>query len=366
MIYKDFKDIKLSRLGFGNMRLPQDGDGNIDYGKARELIDLAMKGGVNYYDTAWVYHGGQSESFLGEALGSYPRDSYYLATKFFIQADEDYRKVLDTQLAKLRTDHIDFYLIHCLLDGNVHRYLESGAIEYFLRKKEEGVIRYLGFSSHAGSGNLRLFAESHPWDFAQIQLNYFDWLNSDTSEEYTILEERNIPIMVMEPVRGGKLARLCPEAEQLLHDAHPEWSIPSWAMRFAASLPIVQTVLSGMNAVDQVKDNMATFSDSAPFTEEDRDTLLRACKIYSREITIPCTGCRYCCDGCPMEISIPQFLSVYNRSLVDTDFSSEEFKGIDSAGTPPDCIGCAQCTSNCPQGIRIPELLGEISEKFYG
>lgn len=366
MIYKEFKDIKLSRLGFGNMRLPQR-DGEIDFAKAEGLIDLAMQSGVNYYDTAYVYHGGHSETFLGKALSKYPRDSYYLATKFFIQAEEDYAKVLDTQLRRLGTDHIDFYLIHCVLDGNYRRYIDSGAVEYLLRKKEEGVIRYLGFSSHASPGNMLAFADHFAgiWDFAQIQFNYYDYLYSDTAAEYSILEERGIPVMVMEPVRGGKLATLAPEAERMLREAHPAWSIPSWAMRFASSFPGIQTVLSGMNEEGQVRDNVETFSDPAPLSPGDREILLEACRLHRSRILVPCTGCRYCCDGCPMGISIPQFLSEYNRSRTDNDFRKEDLLGIRSEGTPADCIGCGSCESLCPQKIKIPELMEKIAVEFY-
>ena len=365
MEYKKFQDIELSRLGFGNMRLPEKG-GRIDREKAMEMIDLAMSRGVTYYDTAWMYHGGDSEAFLGEALSRYPRDSYYVATKFNIDAEPDYRKVFAKQLEKLRTDHIDFYLIHCIMDSNVHRYVDDGSVDYFLEQKRQGRISYLGFSCHSSVESLRWFADHHQWDFAQLQLNYFDWLYSATKQEYKILEERGIPIMVMEPVRGGKLANLTPAAEQMLRDAHPEWSTAGWAFRFVRSLPMVQTILSGMSTIAQVEDNLLTFGNDTPFTDADRDTLMRACEEFHKQIRIPCTACRYCCDDCPQSINIPEFLRVYNKFKVDGDWDIKEaFAAVESDGTPDDCIGCGACMGHCPQNIAIPDLMSEMSEKFY-
>ncbi len=367
MEYKQFKDIKLSRLGFGNMRLPQL-DGKIDFERASAMIDRAMAAGVNYYDTAWMYHNCTSEDFLGEALKKHPRHSFYLATKFNIDFNSDYKLVFDTQLKKLQTDYIDFYLIHCIMDSNIHRYVDDGSVDYFLEKQREGKIRYLGFSCHSSVEALRWFADHHKWDFAQLQLNYFDWLYSATEQEYKVLEERDIPIMVMEPVRGGKLAQLTPDIEAMLKEAHPEWSIPSWGFRFVRSLPQVQTVLSGMSTMEQVEDNLATFNDDTEFTQADRDLLLKACEMFHDHVKIPCTACCYCCDGCPMWINIPEFLKVYNNYKVDAEWDDTikaKLAKVDSQGTPADCLACGACTSHCPQRIDIPSIMSEMNEKFY-
>ncbi len=365
MRYKDFNGIGLSRLGFGNMRLPEK-DGRIDRVKAAEMIDVAMKAGVNYYDTAFMYHSGDSEAFLGEVLPQYPRQSYCLATKFNIDFDSDYRKVFAMQQEKLKTDYFDFYLIHCITDSNVHRYVDEGGVDFLLEQQRQGRIRYLGFSCHSGLESLRWFANHHKWDFAQLQLNYFDWLYSATQQEYKILEERDIPIMVMEPVRGGRLSSLNPEAEAILHEAHPDWSIASWAMRFVLSLPQVQTVLSGMSRMEQVQDNLATFSDDYEFTHEDRDVLFKACAAFKRQVQVPCTACRYCCDECPMGINIPEFLKVYNKFKVDgTNGIKAKLDAIDSMSTPADCLTCGECLRHCPQGIRIPEIMTDLNERFY-
>ncbi|NLF36288.1 MAG: oxidoreductase, partial [Clostridiaceae bacterium] len=211
MIYKKFKDILLSRLGMGNMRLPtkkvQSGT-VIDKNKAQQIIDYAMNNGINYYDTAYMYHNGESEEFLGEALKKYDRSSYYLATKFNINANPDYKAVFEEQLSKLQTDYIDFYLIHSLSDSTMQRYIDEGSVNYFIEQKRAGKIKFLGFSTHASVGTLEKFADYADWDFAQMQLNYFDWLYSHTKAEYQALKQRDIPIVVMEPVRGGRLATL--------------------------------------------------------------------------------------------------------------------------------------------------------------
>ena len=365
MNYKDFKDIKLSRLGFGNMRLPEKG-GKIDREKAAAMIDFAMKSGVNYYDTAWMYHGGDSETFLGEVLPNYDRSSFYLATKFNIDFNSDYRHVFETQLRKLNTSYIDFYLIHCITDSNIHRYVDDGSVEYFINKQREGKIKYLGFSCHSSVDSLRWFADQHKWDFAQLQLNYYDWLFSATRQEYDILDEREIPIMVMEPVRGGRLASLPVDAEKLLREAHPDWSMASWAMRFVASLPRVQTILSGMSKMEQVRDNLNTLSQDLNFTAHDQDVLFQAAQIVKTQLRVPCTACRYCCDNCPMDINIPEFLNLYNKFKVDGAFGlKDKLNAVDSSGTPQDCIACRACTGHCPQNIDVPRYMLELDEHFY-
>lgn len=367
MIYKPFRDISLSRLGMGNMRLPvaEGSTGpnpKIDWAKAQEIIDYAMSHGINYYDTAYIYNDGDSERFLGSALQKYPRDSYYLATKFFIQATPNPEPVFEEQLERLKTNHIDFYLLHSLSEENVEDYLNSGYIDYFLEQQKKGSIRYLGFSSHAEAETLERFASHHQWDFAQLQINYFDWQYGTAKEQYRVLEVRNIPIMVMEPVRGGRLADLTPEANERLKAAHPDWSIASWALRFVKSLPQVQVILSGMSTLGQIADNVATFSDDAVLSETDTKLLMTACERFRSQIQIPCTACRYCCSGCPMKINIPAYLKIYNDYKVTGAWALSYLPGVQSKGTPADCIGCGACASHCPQSIRVPELMAELAE----
>ncbi|MBQ9586019.1 MAG: aldo/keto reductase [Muribaculaceae bacterium] len=365
MEYKEYKDITISRLGFGNMRLPEK-DGRIDREKSSAMIDRAMKGGVTYYDTAFMYHHEDSETFLGEVLPSYPRESFYLATKFNIGFNPDYRHVFETQLKKLKTDYFDFYLIHAIGDNTIHPYVEDGSVAYLIEQKEKGRIRNLGFSCHASIESLKWFVEQYDWDFAQIQLNCFDWLFSHTQEEYKILEERNIPIVVMEPVRGGRLSRLVPEAEAMLREAHPDWSLASWMFRFVRSLPQVQVILSGMSTMEQVEDNLRTFDDDNNFTEADRDLLFRAMEMFKSQMQVPCTACRYCTDDCPMGINIPEFLKLYNKYKIDGDFGLKDLLAkVESISPPSECLNCGSCASHCPQSIDIPSIMTEMGEKFY-
>ncbi len=365
MEYKAFQDIQLSRLGMGNMRLPSKGEGfnaPIDYEKAHEIIDYGMANGITYYDTAYVYNGGDSERCLGEALKKYPRDSFYVATKFNYGANPDYKAVFAEQLERLQVDRIDFYLLHALMDGNIDSYLDCGCIDYFLEQKKLGRIKYLGFSSHASPETLKRFADHHAWDFAQLQINYFDWNYSTTKEEYQILTDRKIPVVVMEPVRGGRLASLTPDAEALLKKAHPDWSIASWALRFVRTLPNVQVILSGMSTLDQIVDNCRTFSDPEPLSEADIRLLMEACDLFHSQIQVPCTGCRYCTPDCPMEINIPEFLRVFNDFKVSGMMALGRADTVVSEGKPGDCIGCGSCAGHCPQSIDVPGVMAQLAE----
>lgn len=368
MIYKPFADIQLSRLGLGNMRLPAlnptDPKSPIDWPAAHAIMDKALADGINYFDTAYVYNGGESERCVGEGMKKHPRDSFCLATKFNYRANPDYKAVFEEQLERLQTDYIDFYLIHCLMDSNIDDYLNCGCIDYFLEQKKLGRIRYLGFSSHASVETLTRFADHHQWDFAQLQINYFDWNYAATKEEYRVLDERNIPIMVMEPVRGGRLAQLTPEAEKLLKDAHPDWSIASWALRFVRTLPRVQVILSGMSNMAQMEDNLATFSDPEELSEQDMATLMKACELFHSSLVVPCTGCRYCTEDCPMQINIPEYLKVYNAFKTGGGNPKAMLAEVESEGKFTDCVGCGACTGHCPQSIDVPGIMAELKEKF--
>ncbi len=367
MIYKKFKDIELSTLGMGNMRLPavdpKDPHSPIDWPKAHEIIDYAYSHGVNYFDTAYVYNNGESEKCLGECMKKYPRDSFYIATKFNYGANPDYKEVFETQLERLQTDYIDFYLLHCLLDGNIDNYLNCGCIDYFLDLQKQGKIKYLGFSSHAGVDTLERFASHHQWDFAQIQLNYFDWNYAETAKEYQILADHGIPTMVMEPVRGGRLAKLNDEAEALLKAAHPDWSTASWALRFANHLDNTQVILSGMSDMDQVIDNVNTFSDGCQWTSDDEKVVMAACDSFHSHLVVPCTACRYCTETCPSQINIPEFMKAFNAYKTEGRGPAKRIiSQIETTGTPADCITCGQCTQHCPQGIDIPGIMAQLAE----
>lgn len=359
--------VSLSALGLGNMRLPTKTEGDktvIDRVAATHLLDVAMAGGINYFDTAYVYHGGESESFLGEALVSrYPRDSFYLADKYHIGfCGPDYRQIFEEQLRRLGTDRIDFYLIHSVMDNTVDEYLSSGCIDYFEEQRALGRITYLGFSSHATPEGLRRFADAHDWDFAQIQLNYLDHTLTRAGEQYDILRERNIPIMVMEPVRGGRLAHLNDRADAYLRAARPDLSIPAWALRYVANLDGVQVVLSGMSNEAQLRENVATFSSSLPYlTESEVNTLFQAVEMFRSDISVPCTACRYCVDDCPVGIDIPVMMERYNAYRLD---GAHKLKHTAKGDAPSflDCVACGACATKCPQSIAIPEKMTEMAK----
>lgn len=359
---KIFHGIEISRLGFGAMRLPET-DGRIDRRLAQDMFDRAIDSGVNYLDTAVIYHSGDSEVFLGEILGRYNREKINLASKYTISESSDYRTMFEQQLKRLKTDYLDFYLMHGIGDATASKYINDGAVDYFLEQQKKGRIKFLGFSTHASVETLGKFVSHHQWDFAQMQLNYYDWIYSHTQQEYELLKEHNIPIVVMEPVRGGRLATLSPAAIPSLHKAHPEWSLASWAFRFVRSLPQVQVILSGMTTMEQVEDNLMTFSEANGFTDTDKEILFNAARAFHDQVHVPCTSCRYCCDPCPTGINIPEWLSLYNRSKVDGEWVVKRFKDrIDSQGSPVDCISCGKCSKRCPQGIDIPACIQSLSE----
>ncbi len=364
MIYKEYKDLKLSRLGMGNMRLPRvnnEPKGAIDYDAAKAMIDAAYAAGINYYDTAYVYHEHTSESFLGKALKEYPRESVNMATKFYIRSNPDYKAVFEEQCANMQTDYIDFYLVHCLMDDSYDEYVNSGCIEYFAQLKKEGRIKHLGFSSHASPAVLKKFAMVHDWDFVQIQLNYYDWHYGTAKEEYEILKELNLPIVVMEPIRGGRLSNLCDEAVEILKACHEDWTPSSWALRWVMSLDQVLVVLSGMTFPQHMTDNVKTASEFIPLTDEEQAVLLKALEAYKKFLSVPCTGCRYCCDDCPMHINIPEVIGVYNKYKVSGKGALEELKTIETENGPDACIGCGMCTHHCPQSIDIPGIMAELA-----
>lgn len=366
MVMKPYKNISLSRLGMGNMRLPTrpDLEGNpIDREKAQEIIDCAMSGGINYYDTAYVYNSGDSEKFLGEAMVKYPRESYCLATKFHIGSNPDYKAVFEEQCKRLGTDYFDFYLVHAVMDSNYKTYEESGCIEYFKELKKQGKIRYLGFSNHSSPATLKYFRDLYDWDFIQLQLNYYDWKFGSAKEEYEICKEKDIPIIVMEPVRGGRLADLTPEANGILREAHPDWSIASWAFRWVKSLPQVQVVLSGMSNMEQIRDNIGTFSEAEELSDKDTELLMKACDMFRNQMQVPCTACRYCCDECPAHIDIPSVLSAYNNYKLNGDWALDGLRKSE-APPPKDCINCKKCTGHCPQVIDVPRIMKELSDKL--
>lgn len=371
MIYREFQDKKLSLLGFGAMRLPQtESTGSVDREKAEAMIDYAMAHGINYYDTAYPYHSGESELVLGEILEKYPRDSYYLATKFpghQISDSYDPAEVFEEQLRKCRVDYFDFYLLHNVCESSIKTYLDPkwGIIDYFLKQKENGRIRHLGFSSHGGMENLEEFLNLYgdKMEFCQLQINYLDWTLQDAGAKYELLTSRNIPVWVMEPVRGGRLSNLNENEEGRLRAMRPEESSCAWAFRFLQGLSNVPIILSGMTTMEQLEENIATFEEPKPLSEEERNLLFDIAE--GMKDSVPCTACRYCCDGCPAGLDIPALLAMYNEARFAPGIGiSMRIDAMPEEKRPAACIGCGKCSQVCPQAIDIPAALASFDEEL--
>ena len=369
MIYNAFQDKQLPLLGFGAMRLPTCADGTIDEAAVAEMAAYAMDHGVNYFDTAYPYHNGESERVMGRVLGKYPRDSYYLATKYpghqIISTGYNPAEIFEEQLQKCNVEYFDFYLLHNVNVQSAATYLDPrwGIIDYFREQKRLGRIRHLGFSTHAELSGLETFldAAGDSMEFCQIQLNYLDWTLQNAKGKYDLLSQRNIPVWVMEPVRGGKLAALDEKSEAKLKAARPDESIAAWGFRFLQGLPNLRMVLSGMSNLEQMRDNVHTFSERRALNEAETALILDIAETLKN--SVPCTGCRYCCDGCPMGLDIPALLGVFNEIRISPSVNSAmrvEFAPEDKR--PTACIGCGQCVQICPQNIDIPTELKNLTQ----
>ena len=365
----------MPKLGFGLMRLPER-DGKIDLDHVCRMVDTYLQAGLNYFDTAYVYHGGNSEKIVKEALvRRHPRDSFLLATKlpaWCMKGPADRDRIFNEQLERCGVDYFDFYLLHSIEDGsNGDTYERLDCYNWGLQKKAEGKIRHFGFSFHGSPAYLTQILDAHPEvEFVQIQLNYADWKNPvvRSGELYEILHSRNIPMVIMEPVKGGTLASLKPELEAMYRAVRPEASIASWALRFVGSLPGVMTILSGMSNEEQMQDNLRTFTHFEPLTEEERALVDRVRAIMTNVPTIGCTSCRYCTPGCPMNIAIPDvFRSLNTMTLYGDVFRPKNFyNGLigQGHGRAADCIACGQCEGVCPQHLPIIDLLKEAAAKL--
>ena len=374
MVEKQFQDLKLSALGLGTMRLPViDGDdARIDKEKTAEMVALAMKQGINYFDTAWGYHNGKSELVMGEVLGRYPRDSYYLATKFpgYDLANMDkVEEIFERQLEKCGVDYFDFYLFHNVCEMNIDAYLDEkyGIFEYLMKQKENGRIRHLGFSAHGDYDVMKRFLEAYGehMEFCQIQLNYVDWSFQEAKGKVELLNEYKLPIWVMEPLRGGKLAELPEEAQKQLKDMRPDEGIPGWAFRFLQSIPGVTMILSGMSNFQQMQENIRTFETERPLSKEEMEKLLMIADDLLHG-TLPCTACHYCVSHCPKELDIPSLLRLYNEHCFTGGgfFAPMALQAVPEEKHPTACIGCRSCEAVCPQQIKISEAMADFSAKL--
>ncbi|MBM6948495.1 aldo/keto reductase [Mordavella massiliensis] len=377
MIYKDFQDVKLSALGMGCMRLPViDGDdAKIDEEKTKEMVAYAMEHGVNYYDTAWGYHNGNSELVMGRALAQYPRESFYLADKFpgyDLSNMDKVEEIFEEQLKKCRTDYFDFYLFHNVCELNIDDYLDEshGIHAYLMEQKKNGRIRHLGFSGHGSYDVLKRFLEAYGKDmeFCQIQLNFLDWSFQDAKGKLELLKEYGIPVWVMEPLRGGSLAKLDSGAEEKLKALRPDEGIPAWAFRFLQTIPEVKVTLSGMSNEEQLKENIATFEEDRPLNREEMDTLLGIADEMVKKNVLPCTACHYCVSHCPQGLDIPWLLELYNEHCFTKGgfIAPMALSSLPEDKKPSACVGCRSCEAVCPQQIRISEAMADFTEKMKG
>ena len=378
----------VSLLGLGCMRFPHEtpGSDDIDVVKAEKMIDYAIKHGVNYFDTAYPYHGHQSEPFLGQAMKKYPRESFYLASKlpmWYLKKEADVARYFEEQLERCQVEYFDFYLCHAVDAERFEKIRRIGAFEFLARKKAEGKIRRLGFSFHDKPAVLRAICAAYPWDFAQLQLNYLDWKhasgrNVNADYLYGELEKRGIPAVIMEPLLGGRLSNVPDHIVARLKQQRPENSVASWAFRFAGSPDGVLTVLSGMTYMEHLQDNIRTYSPLIPVTDEEKDFLEETAQLMMKYPTIPCNDCKYCMP-CPYALDIPGILLHYNKCVnegnVPKSAQDENYakarraflvgydRSVPKLRQANHCTGCEQCNPHCPQGIDIPKEMQRI-DKF--
>ena len=379
MIYRDFQGIKLSGLGFGAMRLPVVGgdDSHIDKEQTFQMVDAAMAAGINYYDTAWGYHDGNSERILGEALSKYPRETFYLADKFpgyDLSNMPKVKEIFEEQLEKTGAGYFDFYLFHNVCEMNINEYLDPkyGILDFLLEQKKNGYIRHLGFSCHGEMNVLTRFLEAYGkhMEFCQIQLNYLDWEFQHGKEKVALLNEWKIPVWVMEPLRGGKLAKLNGSMEQELKALRPDEEIPAWAFRFLQSVPGVTMILSGMSDLLQLRSNLHTFETDRPLNDEEMAGLMKVSGALQSQKSIPCTACHYCVSHCPQGLDIPRLIALYNEHLLTVEDGGMAFiapmalMAIPEEKRPASCLHCQSCEQVCPQQIQISDFMSDFVSKI--
>lgn len=375
MITKKFQDLELSTLGMGAMRLPtvNGDDSQIDQAATEEMVGYAMQHGINYYDTAWGYHNGNSELAMGVALAKYPRGSFCLATKFpgyDLANMPKVQEIFEKQLEKCGVEYFDFYLFHNVCEMNIDAYLDDetyGIFTYLAEQKKNGRIRHLGFSAHGSYEVMQRFLEAYGshMEFCQIQLNYVDWTLQDAKAKVELLKQHSIPVWVMEPLRGGKLAKLAEEDEAALKALRPEETIPAWAFRFLQDIPEVVVTLSGMSNFEQLKENIKTFEAGRPLQKQESAALLSIADGMLNG-TLPCTACRYCTSHCPKGLDIPSLLELYNEhSFTGGGFIAPMALGaLPEDKKPSACIGCRSCEKVCPQQIKISEAMADFTARL--
>lgn len=375
MIYNDFQNIKLSALGMGCMRFPvcENDDSKIDVEATRDMIAYAMQKGINYFDTAWVYHGGNSERIMGEILKDYPRDSFYLATKFpgfDLSNINKVEEIFEAQLKKCQVEYFDFYLFHNVCEMNIDAYLDPkyGIFDYLMEQKKNGRIRHLGFSTHGTLDTMKRFLNAYgsEMEFCQIQLNWLDWHFQNAKGKVELLNQYHIPIWVMEPVRGGSLAKLEPEYEEKLKTLRPKATVPEWAFRFLQSVKGVTVTLSGMSNFEQLKENIGTYETDQALNQEEINALFEIFTAMTSKNKLPCTACRYCTTHCPMELDIPWLIELYNEHVYSEGgfIAPMAMNSLEEDKKPSACIGCRACEAVCPQNIKISEMMTDFTARL--
>ena len=371
MIYKDLCGEKVSSLGMGTMRFPRVGGRGSDVSieKTAEMVEYALKNGVNYFDTAWGYHGGKSEEIVGGLLSEYPRESYLLATKFPGYSKENYFKkeeIFEEQLRRCRVEYFDFYLFHNVADSNIDLYLdpELGLYDYLVKQKKEGRIKHLGFSSHGSYETVRRFLDAYgdAVEFCQLQINWLDWSLQDAKSRVELLRERGIPVFVMEPVRGGKLVNLPETAIEKLASVAPDRSLAQWAFRYIQSLDGIGVTLSGMSNMSQLEENIRIFEKEAPLQEQEVELLYSVAE--SLKNCTPCTACGYCLSECPQKLDIPHLMGLYNEIVYTDGKHLPDGLKEDGLILPSECIACRSCEGVCPQEIKISEVFKDFTERL--
>ena len=375
MIYKDFKGMKLSDLGLGAMRLPviEGKDAKIDEAATAEMVEYAMNHGVNYFDTAWGYHGGQSEIIMGNILGQYPRDSYFLASKFpgyDLSNMDKVKNIFEAQLKKCRVDYFDFYMLHNVCEMNIDAYLDERyeIVKYLLEQKEAGRIRHLGFSAHGSYEVMKRFLEAYSghMEFCQIQINYLDWSFQNAKGKVELLNGYGIPVWAMEPLRGGKLASLSQENLSRLNIMRKDESAAAWAFRFLQAVPEVIVTLSGMSNLEQLKENIGTYETDHPLNTKEQNILFDIAESMIRGIAVPCTSCRYCVSHCRQELDIPGLLELYNEHCFTGGgfIAPMALSAVPQEKQPSACVGCGECETVCPQKIEISKVMVDFTDKL--
>ena len=370
VVRRKFDNLEIPLIALGCMRLPMS-NGKIDMAELDKMVAYAMEHGANYFDTAYMYVEGKSENAIGEILKQYPRDSFFLTDKnpsYLVNSPADVHRIFKEQLKKCQVEYFDNYMVHNINKNTISNYRDNDMYGELLKLKKDGLIKHLGFSFHGDPKMLKEVISEHKWDFCQLQLNYLDWEVVNGDQLYEIAEEANVPVIVMEPLRGGALCNIPAKAAEKLKAECPEDTQASFGLRWVANKPLVFTILSGMSNLQQVKENIDTFVNYRPFTEKEEKTAHEIAQIIQSQGAINCTACKYCMEVCPRGINIPAIFGLYNLYKASAQPNAEfmfvtNYNALKEEERADKCIHCGLCNKNCPQGLDIPKLLADVLAK---